>query len=266
MKVGGVKLERGKIVNMVIDSLPSAPTFNPEKVGEFTFSLSDKVLRFNDGEKLTALNTSVSEDPILKSSLGSNWLNADLSFNPVPFNELPGITGLNSTHSLFDVIDQITGLIENVSSVSLNDIDLSNVIAPDMAILAYLAGDLIFVGIESVLEGSTISLDFDNLRGFNITSTTEGNMLIFKTNPNTAVDEIVSKKFHYTYTQFSSGINHQINHNLGVTHCAVFCINPQTNTMIQPTGITYINESQLIVNLPTSSPLKAFVFNMEPPA
>lgn len=264
MRIGGVTLERGKIVNMVIDSIPSAPSFNSENSGEFTFSLSDKVLRFNDGEKLVALNTTVSEDPNLIASLGSNWLNEDLTFNPVPFNELEGISGLTGTDSLFTVIDQMTTLIDNVSTIALSDIDMSQYSsANDMSVVAYLSGDLLLFDIEQILEGSTISLTFDNLEGFNITDTTEGNMIIFNTNNTTHVDELVAQTVHFTYYNLASGVSHTLRHNLGVRHCAVFCIDPQTHAMITPDSITFDSDNEAVVHLSVAGPLKAFVYNFE---
>jgi hypothetical protein len=258
MRIGGVKLERGKIVELKIDSVPSPPVFDANEEGAFTFSLSDRVLRFNDGEKLVGLNTTVSEDPNLKASLGSNWLNDDLSFNPVPFNALPGISGLSSNDSLFDVIDQITTLIDNVSTISLSDIVVPGN-PPEMSVVAYLSGDLIMVQIDQALEGSTFSLTFDNLRGFDITDTTEGNMVLFNDS-----DELVSKKTHYTYENLTESDAHLVTHNLGILHCGVFCIDPSTNTMLTPQSVTFTTTNQLVINLTEAKPLKAFIYNFEP--
>lgn len=257
MRVGGVKLERGKIVNLILDSVPSAPAFDANDAGELTFSLADKLLRFNDGEKLIALNTTISEDPNLKTSLGSNWLNSDLSFNPVPFNALPGISGLAGTDSLFDVIDQMTTLIQNVATVYLSDIQAGP--APEMSVVAYLSGDLLLVDMETALEGSTISLGFDNLKGFDINDTTEGNMVVFN-----ADADLVSKKANFTYENFVLATDHQIVHGLGVQHCVVYCINPQTNVSITPNSVTFTDTTKLIVHFDTAVPLKAFVINLEP--
>jgi hypothetical protein len=263
MRIGGVKLEGGKIVNLVIDSIPSAPSFNAENAGEFTFSISDKVLRFNDGEKLVALNTTVSEDPNLKASLGSNWLNEDLTFNPVPFNDLPGISGLTGNDSLFDVVDQLANIVANVSSIKLSDIDMSNFSnANDMSVIGYLSGDLLLFDIEQILEGSTFNLTFDNLNGFDITDTTRGNMVFFDNN-----DNLVSKKTHYTYTNYTKSVSHSIPHNLGTQFCVIYCIDPSTSppTLITPTGIDYITENEATVHFDTAKSLHAFAFNFEPP-
>lgn len=260
MRVGGVTLERGKIVNMVLDGTPTPPNFDTNNAGEFTFSLSDRVLRFNDGEQLIALNTTISEDPNLKASLGSNWLNEDLSFNPVPFNDLPGISGLDSTDSLFDVIDQLSVLIDVASVITIDDIDVSAVVVPDMSVLAWLSGDLIFLTIEQVLEGSEISLTSDNLKGFDLVDFTWGAMVL--------IDEkadLVSQKVNYTYRVNTASFDHRVVHNLGTQYCSVYCIDPAANTMIAPTGVDFTNANELVVHLPTKTGLLAFVRNFDPP-
>jgi hypothetical protein len=255
VRVGGVRLEDGKIIDLVIGILDEPPLFDAVNIGNFTFSLSDKVLRFNTGENLVALNTSITENPNLKSSLGSNWLNDDLSFNPVPFNNLPNIIGLDSTDSLFNVIEQITDLIDNINNVTLEDINLEDIITPDMSILAYLSGDLIFVSIEQVLEGSIISLDFDNLEGFNITDTTTGNMIIFQN------EELISKKVHFRYENLSTNVGHLVTHNLNSEYCSVFCINPATKLSIVPSSIEFVSTNELLINLSSAQPLIALVTN-----
>lgn len=261
MRVGGVKFEDGKIINMVLESTLNPPSFDALKAGEFSFSTSDRVLRFNDGIQLIALNTTISEDPNLKVSLGSNWLNEDLSFNPVPFNDLPNIHDLDSSSSLFDVIDQITTLIDNASTITIEDIDVSNVVTPDMSVLAYNAGETIFVEIEQVLEGSSISLTFDNLKGFDITDVTWGNAVLFN-----EVGDLVSKKVNFTYTMYTTSTAHTITHELGAQHCAVFCIDPATNLMITPTSVYFNSVNELTVTLPSKTGLKAFVTNFDKPA
>jgi hypothetical protein len=261
MRVGGVNLESGKIINMVLESTVNPPSFNSAKAGEFSFSTSDRVLRFNDGIQFIALNTTISEDPNLKVSLGSNWLNEDLSFNPVPFNDLPNIHDLDSTSSLFDVIDQIAVLIDNASTITIEDIDVSQVVTPDMSVLAYNAGEVIFVEIEQVLEGSQISLTFDNLKGFDITDVTHGNAILFN-----ECGDLVSKNVSFTYTMYTTSIAHTITHELGVKHCAVYCIDPATDMMVTPVSVYFNSVNELTVTLPASTGLKALVTNFDAPA
>lgn len=259
MRIAGLDIEDGKVFDLALQPVPTPPSFSADERGTFFFSLSDKILRFNDGEKLVPLNTTISENPNLKSSLGANWLNADLSFNPSPFNALPGISGLASTDSLFTVIDQLADLISNLSTFTLSDIEVDEPY-PDMTVVAHLSGDLILVSIEQVLEGSIISLTFDNLEGFNISDTTLGHMIVFNDE-----DELVSQKVNHKYTNFTSSATHLITHNLGKKHCSVFCINPATDEMIVPTKIKFESTTQLIVTLPSALPLVAIVTSLEPP-
>jgi hypothetical protein len=260
MRVGGVNLENGKIINMVLESTVNPPSFSSAKAGEFSFSTSDRVLRFNDGEQLIALNTTISEDPNLKASLGANWLNEDLSFNPVPFNDLPNIDGLDGTSSLFDVIEQMADLIDDTSTITIEEIDVSAVVTTDMSVIAYNAGQLIFVEIEQVLEGSQFSLTFDNLKGFDITDVSRGNMLMFNEHAN-----LVSRDVSFTYTVFTPSFAHTIQHNIGSQYCAVFCIDPATNMMIMPESILFNSTEKCTVTLPTKTGLIAIVTNFDEP-
>lgn len=259
MEIGGVEFRDGKVIDLTLEPISYIPVFDPVDVGKFTFSLADGVLRFNTGNGLWALNTAISEDPNLKASLGSNWLNPDLSFNPTPFNDLPGIIGLDTNSSLFDVIDQMATNIDIVGNISIEDIDVSEVVAPDMSVIAYLAGNLMFLGIEQVLEGSTISLGFDNLKGFDITSTALGNMIIFDSDGN-----LSSKKFYYKYENLTTSTSHLINHGLNSYFCSVSCINPNTHVASTPTNITYTSANQIIVTFDTSQPLVALITNFNP--
>lgn len=256
MRVGGVELINGKIVELVIDSVATVPVFEAANAGEFIFSLDDKVLRFNSGEGFVPLNTTVSENPNLISSLGSNWLNGDLSFNPVPFNDLAGISGLSGNDSLFTVIDQISVLIANVSDITLSDISIPDGL-PNMAVVAQVAGDLIIVPIEEVLAGSTISLNFDNLSGFDITNVTEGNIIAFNEN-----GDLTSRTAHYRYENLTPSDAHLITHSLGEQYCSVFCIDPQTNKVITPTEIEFISSDQLVINFTIDQKLVALITNM----
>jgi hypothetical protein len=255
MKVGGVELVGGKIVDLIVESIPTPPVFDASDAGQFTFSESDGVLRFNNGLGLVALNTTVSENPNLIQSLGSNWLNSDLSFNPAPFNVLDGISGLTTDDSLFQVIEKIT---ENIQE--FNTIETTQLVAPpgtqDLFVLTHLAGDLIFLNIETLLRASSIDLNFDNLNGFNITSTTQGNMLVFD-----GVGDLVSRDVSYTYQSFTANDSHVVNHNLGQMYVSVFCINPSTNKVIQPLEVEFITNNQLLIRLTSSQPLIANVTN-----
>ena len=259
MRVGGVELIDGKIVELIIDSVATVPAFDPAKAGEFTFSLDDNVLRFNSGENLVPLNTTVSENPNLIASLGANWLNNDLSFNPVPFNDLDGISGLDSNDSLFNVVDQLTMLINSLTEITLLDITVAPGL-PNLGVVSYIAEDLVIVDIETVLAGSSISLSFDNLRGFNITDVTDGNIIAFDTE-----GDLTSRTAHYRYEMIDSNLSHLISHNLGEQYVSVFCIDPATSKLVIPADITFSTDTQCIIDLDESHGLIALITNMPRP-
>lgn len=256
MRVGGVELLDGKVVELIIDSVATTPSFDPARAGEFTFSLDDNVLRFNSGENLVPLNTTVSENPNLVSSLGSNWLNNDLSFNPVPFNALEGISGLDSNDSLFTVVDQLSALIDSLTEITLLDITVPPGL-PNLGVVSYIAEDLVIVDIETVLAGSSISLSFANLSGFNITDVTEGNIVAFDDN-----GDLTSRTAHYRYEMLTPSSSHLISHNLNEKYVSVFCIDPETDMMVIPSEIEFTTTTQCIVRFDESIGLVALVTNM----
>lgn len=254
MKVGGVELKNGKIVDLIVEGVPSIPSFDSNNEGQFTFSKEDGVLRFNNGESLVALNSSINENPKLKNSLGGEWLNGDLSFNPSAFNELSTIAGLTSESSLFDVISQMDSVIAGVSNVTLDEIDVSDVSTTGMGIVAFLAGSLIVLSLGQILQGSELSLTFDNLEDFNVTSTQDGNMLSFNSS-----GKLVSRKVRFEYTSLASNLIHAVTHNLGYRYCTVFCVNPANNQVVIPDDIVFDSKDQLTITLPSSTPLKALI-------
>jgi hypothetical protein len=263
MKIGGVDIYGGKFGTMVLETIETAPTFNAEDVGTFTFSLDDEILRFNTGVALVALNSGASENPNLVSSLGSNWLNADLTFNPIPFNDLAGITGLTPDDSLFSVIDQITTVIDNLSEIGMGDIDVPT--EGYMRLVVTMDGTMFPVDINTVIGASSVNLDFTTLSDFDIDplKKTAGNQLVFNESA-----LLVAKKVHYTYENTTASKTHQIYHGFGNQHCSVFCINPQTNVAMTPDSITYLGDDAtnyrvLLTFEPTAVPLIAILTNID---
>jgi hypothetical protein len=242
MKIGGINITGGKLETIVLDTIPTAPTFDSVQAGEFTFSDDDKILRFNTGSALVALNSGVSENPNLITSLGSNWLNSDLTFNPTPFNSLPGIAGLKPSDSLFVVVDQLSSLIDNLSNVELGDITVP--VNPYMQLIVTLDGAVFTMELDRVINSSSINLDFNTLSDFDITpgDMIDGNQLVFNDQA-----KLVSKKVHYTYENLASSQEHLITHGFGNQYCSVFCINPHSGKAVTPSDIIYGEDNQVIV-------------------
>lgn len=253
MKVGGVELRDGKIVELIVESVSTAPSFSADEIGSFYFSIDDGILRFNNGERLFPLNSTATENPNLVESLGSNWLTNDLTFNPEPFNNLAVITGLTSNDSLFNVIEQLATAVGSVTDIPLEDISVPDGIQ-DMTIVTHLSGDLVLLTIDQILQGTDLKISIRNIDGFDIDNTDEGNILSFNNE-----GELVSKKVSHTYTSFTANDVHSITHNLGSQFCSVFCINPSTKKSVTPVEIEYVTENQLTVTLGVAGPLLALV-------
>lgn len=255
MRVGGVELINGKIVTLSVDSVSTAPNFDAARAGEFTFSDDDKVLRFNNGENLVPLNTTVSENPNLITSLGDNWLNNDLSFNPVPFDALTTVS-VDGNDDLFVVISQLDEAIAGLSDITLGEIDVPES-STEWGIATYREGVLWIEPIGTVLNNSSVQIKLSNISGFAIDDYTEGNMLAFNDDR-----ELVSKRTHYRYENLTANPSHIITHNFGEKYVSVFCINPKNNKMIIPTEIDFSTSNQCNVFLSEPSGLIALVTNL----
>jgi hypothetical protein len=258
MKIGGIEIIDGKLGTLVLETIPTAPTFDAAHSGEFTFSEDDKILRFNTGNTLVALNSGASENPNLVESLGENWLNVDYTFNPVPFNNLPIIAGLTSDDSLFSVIDQLAVAVNNISEVALGDITAD----PDSTMQAVVAlnGAVFATSANQLITSSDVELNFRTLSDFDIPTSdiAAGKMLVFNSEA-----KLKSKKVHYTYENLAESKQHRITHAFGNRYCAVFCIDAVSKKMIIPEEVYYNDNNLLTVEFATPTSLIAILTNID---
>ena len=102
---GNLELINGYILGLHIEEVDELDLDVVDSSRLISFNGS---LYFNDGESFKPLLfDNAYESNALIISLGTNWINENLTFNPVPFNELQNVDGLDSSSSLFDVISQL---------------------------------------------------------------------------------------------------------------------------------------------------------------
>lgn len=251
---GDITLINGRILNLKTELGSSLPTFVTTDVGRLFFDNSDNTLKINDGSSWVTLqfsNTNTSS-PLLVT-LGQNWINMDLSFNPTPFNALDNIDGLTSNDSLFSVIAALDSAITDIGSQRLIDLD-------DTSFGSLAPGDIIFwtgtifsnaslnTLADSYLDISTTSLnDIESIAPYS-----SGDSLVYSE----AAGALVNRKSSFTYTNTASDTAFLIEHNLGTKYPLVQIINYQTGmSIISNYSISYDDVNTLTLTLNTAAPV-----------
>lgn len=240
---GNLELVGGRYLNLRVEQLDDVPTFDSEDVGRLVYV--DGELLLNNGTTYAALQeASASSNPVL-ASLG-DWFNADLSFNPVPFNdEMDNVEGLSSTDSLFDVLLQLDAAITDNKLSGLDDID--NVTFTNLE-----AGDVIvFNGVDfanssiTALINSYAELTTANISDFNITDPQKNHGLFWSFTE----EKFVNRRWFHQYITPAASSIHLVEHDLGQTYCAVTVINFATGRTLDPSSyyIIFSGPTQLTV-------------------
>ena len=118
MKFGNIELI-GRIFGLKLELIEDTDQINLDELGRLYYNDSTQSVEVVTDDGIKSLQFGYDSDNKLIETLGSNWINPDYSFNPVPFNELQNIAGLSSTDSLFDVITQLDSVIGNRASTNI---------------------------------------------------------------------------------------------------------------------------------------------------
>ena len=257
---GDITLINGRINNLLTEVGSSLPIFASTDVGRIFFNNSDGTLAVNDGNEWVTIQFSNTTDsnPLL-TTLGRNWINNDLSFNPTPFNNLENIHGLTANDSLFSVIAALDTAITTLSQQHLANLG-------DVAFGTLNVGDIVFwsgtkfsnISMNN-LASSRLSLFTSSLKDVQVSSYSAGDILVFSTNTN----KLVNKQMMYTFTSTASDNAFAVDHNLGIQYPFVQIINYATSTSIT-TGytITYTDHNSLSVVLSTPAPVVILVMGV----
>lgn len=249
---GDITLINGRINNLKIEIGTSLPVFNAQDIGRLFFLSNNGTISVNDGNEWVTLQFSNTENssPLL-TTLGNNWINSDLSFNPTPFNALNNISGLTANDSLFSVISALDQAITNLNGQHLANLG-------DVAFGALNTGDIVIWGGTKFtnismnnLANARLTLNTTSLKDVYATNYIAGDMLVYSQ----ANSKFVNRQLMYTSTRTASDVAFSVPHNLGVQFPIVQIINYATKTSITSGyTITYSdsNNLQIILDAPAA--------------
>jgi hypothetical protein len=263
---GDIELFGAEIINLKVDAVDNLPDFTADDESRLVYKKMSGstagTLYLNNGSDYVPLQIASEDNEPFLNTLGSNWINADHSFNPTPFNELPGdfIAGLSGTDSLFTVISKLNDGLISVSSISINKItefDTSNLTAGD--ILYYNGEKFVNTPLGEIPDfGINLSLsDLTNVQVDGTPSDNDG--LFFDHTANGGSGAYVVKKAHYIYENLTPQTTHVVSHQLGQLYCSITVFRTDTNKWVTPSDVTYNTSSQLTVTLGSSLPVIIYV-------
>lgn len=242
-----------RIINAKIED-GSLPTFTADDEGRLF--VYNHELYFNDGSKWSTFQLSNNSSEPLIDTLGRNWINEDLSFNPTDFNNLDNITGLTANDTLFDVFVALDAAISNVSSLNFSDLE-------DVNFSSLAAGDIIFYNGTSFsnitlndLASSQLNFSSENLSDTSIVDYASGDVLVYS-----EIDsKLVNRKTFAEYTNLAANTSFIVSHDLGVKYCIVQVINAQTDALVTSDyGVIFDSVDQLTVTVTPAIPVKILV-------
>ena len=138
--LGDIELVGAEIINLLVDANNGLPAFVTSDESRLVYNLDDHQLYYNNGTAYFPLMVASQNAQPLIETLGNNWINPDLSFDPTPFNSLPFISGLTSTDSLFSVIEQLANGLESISSISIDSLAGVAIVSPQVDDILYFDG------------------------------------------------------------------------------------------------------------------------------
>jgi hypothetical protein len=262
---GNLTLVSGEIINFYPEEVTADPAFLASEEGRVVYNSTDNSLKFNNGTAWVSVQTSATSSNSFLETLGTNWINPNLTFNPTDFNALDNVSGLSTNDSLFDVIDQLDDAITSaLNVVTLRGINLnftSSTIAANN-ILYYDGLDFVPGTINDL---DTIELDFDELQNVNVPTPSDRDFIIYDSDNS----EYINKQVFYKQQFLSGTVNvFTVNHNLGEQFCHVTVIDnsfspPRRLAESDLTSIQYSNANTLTVTTTTNKPVTIVVSSLE---
>ena len=252
----------GTIINMAAEKLETTPEFNADDEGRIIYNTTEGEYQYNNGSTWVSFQVATASNSALIETLGSNWINGDYGFNPVPFNNLDNISGLTADDSLFDVISQLdSGIttaqaVETLQGVTLNfevaDLDARNILYYDGA--NFVPG--------TINDLDTIVLSVGELDDITLTDVADNQTLVYQGG------DWINVSTHFEYQDLSGTVSvFVIPHNLGTQFCNVEIIDMSgaTPVRIDPseiTSISYDSTTQLTVTLTGNKAVTILVSGM----
>lgn len=251
--IGDIELVGSEIINLKVDANDGLPPFTSDDESRVVYNLTDHQLYYNNGSAYFPLQVASQNAQPLIETLGNNWINPDLSFNPIPFNTLPFISGLTSTDSLFSVFEQITAELQNLGNINIDSLEGVSLESPQVNDVLYFNGtNWTNTQIDNI-PNLTINISLGSLNDVELNGTMQNTQsLFFDSN----INKFTNANWAYTYSNNTSQASHTVIHNLDQQFCQVTVINhlaspPQT---VAVSSIQFNSAIQLTVNLVTPSP------------
>lgn len=251
--IGDIELINSEIINLLVDANAGLPTFVSTDESRLVYNLTDHQLYYNNGTAYFPLQIASQNAQPLIETLGSNWINPDLSFDPTPFNSLPFITGLTSTDSLFTVFEQITQELENLGNINIGSLQGVDLESPQTNDVLYFNGtNWTNIQVDDI-PNLTVNISLDSLNDVALSNSLENTQSLFYDSTSA---QFVNANWAYTYTNLTSQGTHTVVHNLNQQYCQVTVINPTTSPpqTVPVSAILYNSTVQLTVDLISPSP------------
>jgi hypothetical protein len=263
---GDIELIGSEIINLKVDAVDALPTFITGDESRLVYlkmtNTTNGVLYLNNGSDYVPLQIASEDNEPFLATLGANWINADHSFNPTPFNDLPGnfVTGLSGTDSLFSVISKLNAGLASLSDISVNSINEFDVNNPTAGDILYYNGEKFVNTPLSDIPDFGIHLALSDLTNVEVMGTPSDNDgLFFDHTANGGSGAYVVKKAHFVYENLTPNTTHVVSHQLGQQFCSVSVFRTDTNKLVTPSDVTFNSGSQLTVTLGSSLPVVIYV-------
>lgn len=256
---GDIELIEGEIINLVAERVAADPVFDAADAGIIIYNTTENSYKYNNASAWVAFEVSLTSSTQLVETLGDNWINPDLSFDPTDFNNLGNIDGLNANDSLFNVIEELdTAITEAKTVTTLQGVSL-NFVAGDLNALNVILFDGTNFIPGTVNDLNTVELNFSELQDTLITLPEDDQFAVFDGGV------WVNKPIFFKFEDLSGTISvFTINHSLGEQFCIVSVIDMSfaTPRRIDPTEIStieYNTENTLTVTLTGNKPVTIIV-------
>lgn len=256
---GDIELIEGEIINLIAKKVAADPVFDAADVGIIIYNTTENSYKYNNGSAYVTFEVSLTSSTQLVETLGDNWINPDLSFNPTDFNNLDNIDGLTANDNLFTALAALdTAITEAKTVTTLQGVSLNFTPGSLTALNILLFDGTDFIP-GTVNDLDPIELNFSELQDTTIINPENDNFAVFDNGG------WVNKPIFFKFEELSGTLSvFTVNHSLDEQFCIVSVIDMSfaTPRRIDPAEIVtieYNTESTLTVTLTGNKPVTIIV-------
>jgi hypothetical protein len=244
-----IELVNASIINMRPELVEDLPAFDAADAGIIIYK--DGLMYYNNGVTWVTIQVAVDTASPLITTLGTNWINNDFTFNPTDFNALVNVSGLDSNSTLFDVIAQLDAAIPVLGEISLADLSDVEVDTPAPGYILFFNGSDYVIGDINTLPDNTLQVSMVSLSDVQTSGLADNDGLFYDLDSET----FINRKWWYKFTNMTYATNHLVTHNLNTRTCQVTVIDAETFATITPTSVTFTDVNTASVIIPTARPV-----------